>query len=108
MARRLTVNQFSRLKFSVSESEFDTNKDATVLFWGLEDIPEVEEQTGDTVYEVKDGDRLDQLSFRFYGTSALDWVIAVANNLDQPDIQLVPGLTIRIPDSQFVRTTFVR
>ena len=108
MPRRLTVNQFSRLKFATSESHFDSDKDATVLFWGLEDIPEITEQTGDVVYQVNDGDRLDQLSFRFYGISSLDWVIAVANNLDQPDVQLVPGLTIRIPDPKFVRTSFVR
>lgn len=47
-------------------------------------------------YVVKAGDRLDVLSFRFYGTPDLWWYLAYANQLSNP-LELEPGKVIMIP-----------
>lgn len=45
------------------------------------------------------GERLDQLSFKFYGDDQYWWVIALTNNINYPFSSggLTPGRTIKIP-----------
>lgn len=53
------------------------------------------------VYEVKQGDRLDLLSFRFFRTSRRGWLICDANpEYLHPEDLLVPGNRIIIPRDQ--------
>ena len=35
-------------------------------------------------YSIKDGDRPDMLSYKYYGDSTLDWVIFLTNNIIDP------------------------
>lgn len=50
------------------------------------------------LYTIKDGDRPDTISYRYYGRSDLDWLILIANNIismdDWPktDNQILNGL----------------
>ena len=44
-----------------------------------------------------DGDRLDNLAFRYYGDASLWWVIATANGLGKGRTILNPNFKIRIP-----------
>ena len=41
--------------------------------------------------------RLDQISFRFYGTPFLYWVIALANDIQDPWEPIPVGTVLRIP-----------
>jgi nucleoid-associated protein YgaU len=70
------------------------------LFEALEIVP----QNGDILYTVQDGDRLDKLANRFYGTVALWWVIALANDIDEPVVGLLSGTDIIIPAPAYVDT----
>lgn len=65
------------------------------LQWGLRIRTHL--RTGDVmvVHTVKDGDRLDILSDKYYGTPDLDWLIADVNNLWRPwDLSGVTQLKI--------------
>ena len=54
--------------------------------------------TNDDVYAISEaGDRLDLLAKRFYGDPAYWWVIATANNLNDGNFYVEPGIQIRIP-----------
>ena len=64
-----------------------------VLFRG----PKKVSRTTTRTYQVVAGDRLDKLSFSFYGTETLWWVIADANIFLQAD-PLTPGMVLRIPN----------
>ena len=44
-----------------------------------------------------DGERLDNVAFRYYGDASLWWVIAEANNLGKGRTILNPNFQIRIP-----------
>ena len=44
-----------------------------------------------------DGERLDNVAFRYYGDASLWWVIAQANNLGKGRTILNPNFQIRIP-----------
>jgi hypothetical protein len=45
------------------------------------------------------GDRLDLLSFDFYGDTSFWWVIASANSLPGDSLYLEPGAQLRIPSN---------
>lgn len=45
------------------------------------------------------GDRLDNISYDYYGDPTLWWVIAVSNNISQDSIFLSPGTQIRVPSN---------
>lgn len=58
-----------------------------------------------SLHTLKDGDQLDNLSYTYYGTSQLWWVILDANpTINQFDIELnkLSGTQIRIPDFEEV------
>lgn len=57
--------------------------------------------TGSFLYQVKEGDRLDLLAFKFYRTPRKWWLICDANpDLMHPDELLVPGRQLVIPPDQ--------
>ena len=56
----------------------------------------------DTYIYAKDGMRLDNLAFRYYGDSGLWWIIALANNLGKGTFVVPLGMQIRIPSSNIL------
>jgi len=64
---------------------------------------EIPESDNDLYIEFQKGDRLDLLSFHYYGTSRLWWAIAIANNIQNPFKEIKPGTMIRIPDINLIR-----
>lgn len=48
----------------------------------------------------KDGERLDNLAYRYYNDSSLWWIIAQANSLGKGRTSLNPTIQIRIPGNQ--------
>ena len=57
--------------------------------------PEVPESDNDMYYISQEGDRCDNLAFRFYGDSTLWWFIAQTNKLNSMNIE--SGVSLRIP-----------
>ena len=58
---------------------------------------EVPEENSDVYFIAQEGDRCDNLAFRFYGTSSLWWFIAKVNQLTTNNIPA--GTSLRIPSS---------
>ena len=56
---------------------------------------EVEEKNTDLYFIAQEGDRCDNLAFRFYGDSTLWWFIAKCNDLTTNNIPA--GTSLRIP-----------
>lgn len=56
------------------------------------------ERSDDRYHQVEAGevDRLDLISYKYYGTPLLYWVIAEASGLDDPQ-NVAAGTTLRIP-----------
>lgn len=52
---------------------------------------------------VREGDRLERLSFQYYGDPDRWWVIAAANSEVFYPEDLTPGSVIRIPDASTIR-----
>ena len=65
-------------------------------------------RTGDIEYIVKDGDSLDKLASEYYGEKFLDWVIALRNNMDFPEVQMFPNRKIIIPDPSYIEVEIKR
>ena len=57
----------------------------------------VEEKNSDSYFIAQEGDRCDNLAFRFYGDVSLWWFIAKINNLTTMNIPA--GTSLRIPVS---------
>lgn len=57
----------------------------------------VKERLDDIIVIANEGDRLDNLAAKFYGTPRLWFVIASANNLNNGSMHIPPGTEIRIP-----------
>ena len=55
----------------------------------------VEEKNTDNYFIAQEGDRCDNLAFRFYGDSTLWWFIAKCNDLTTNNIPA--GTSLRIP-----------
>jgi nucleoid-associated protein YgaU len=70
-----------------------------VVVLGLQQ-PIVLPATTDQIYTVRQGseNRLDRISFNFYGTSKLWWALAQVNNLTDPFLDVPTGTQLRIPD----------
>ena len=56
---------------------------------------EVKEKNSDLYFIAQEGDRCDNLAFRFYGDSQLWWFVAKVNNLTTNNIPA--GTSLRIP-----------
>ena len=55
------------------------------------------EKNSDVYFIAQEGDRCDNLAFRFYGDTSLWWIIARTNNLTTNNIPA--GTSLRIPSS---------
>jgi len=59
--------------------------------------PNIPEQDGDIIHNVRAGERLDILAHRYYNDVGLWWVISRANRLDPSDLGLAAATILRIP-----------
>jgi hypothetical protein len=64
----------------------------------------------DIYHEIKAGEqgRLDLLSYHYYQTPLLWWIIAEANDIFHPMRDTVPGTVIRIPAPDWIYSNIVR
>jgi hypothetical protein len=64
--------------------------------------PEVEITSQDKYFYTVAGDRLDNISFEFYGDPEFWWIIATANNLRRDTWYVTPGTQLRIPNNPYI------
>jgi prophage DNA circulation protein len=55
-----------------------------------------------STYRVKSNSPLTALSFKFYNTIKLWWLIVLANNINNPVSFIPPGTTLKVIKPQFV------
>jgi len=89
---RSKESSFSRMNF---DSHYD---DGTHVFLPAFRVVEVPEGPFDQYYELGSDEegRLDLVSYKFYGTTRLWWVLAMANQIKEP-YRVAPGTQIRVP-----------
>ena len=61
--------------------------------------PKIPLRDDDIYIFSRESDKLEHISYRFYGTPEYWWVIARANNISNGTIFLEPGKQLRIPQS---------
>lgn len=54
------------------------------------------------LYEVDNDDWLDNISYKFYNTPQLWWVICIVNNITNPFEELYPGKVLRILKNSYI------
>ena len=59
--------------------------------------PKMAKSANDTYIVSIQGDRLDNLAYKFYNDSRLWWILARANNLGKGDMETPIGKQLRIP-----------
>ncbi len=107
MAVEITRGVFSWTNRMQVDDTVVANGD-TITFLGQFDAPVMPDSDGDTERVIESGDRLDRLALNAYGEQLLWWVIAVRNNYDLPDANLVVGSKLIIPDPDLVKARFIR
>ncbi len=80
----------------------DQEGDTIYQYWSLFEPPPIPEGDGDIYHPVASNDRIDSIAKLYYGDHRLWWVIAQANDMDDPISGLHIGLTLRIPEPRFV------
>ena len=79
--------------------------------WGTWESPKIPNSPFDNYHTVTqmDAGRLDLISYKYYQTPELWWVLATANGLFFPADELVAGMILRIPDlNQITSLGFIR
>ena len=79
------------------ETNIRKNQDTNKSYYNTTIYKQVPERNDDMYFISQEGDRCDNLAFRFYGDSTLWWFIARVNNLTTNNIPA--GTSLRIPVS---------
>jgi nucleoid-associated protein YgaU len=66
--------------------------------------PDLSERPGDLIVVLDRELRPEQIAQRAYNNPRLWWIIALANGIEQPIVELYPGRQLRIPDPSFILT----
>ena len=65
--------------------------------------PKIPLRDDDIYIFSRESDKLEHISYRFYGTPEYWWVIAKANNISKGSIFLEPGKQLRIPQPSSIQ-----
>jgi vacuolar-type H+-ATPase subunit C/Vma6 len=97
--KKLDKYNFANL-FHVAECGENSyyNISRTMRFDNMDSIPESMYQT----YEIHLGDTWTNISFKFFKTIKLWWLICKFNNIINPFAELIPGKFIKIPSESIV------
>ena len=79
------------------ETNINKNQDTNKSYYNTTIYKKVPERNDDMYFISTEGDRCDNLAFRFYNDSQLWWFIARVNNL--PTNNIPAGTSLRIPVS---------
>ena len=93
------MNRYQKIEQIRNENQFV----ATIgdLYYDTVSYPEVGARESDIYLETEFGDRLDALSFQFYGDVTLYWIISIRNpnKVNFDSLYLSPGSVIAIPQN---------
>lgn len=59
--------------------------------------PKIKPSDRDYYVISEQGDRFDLLAYKYYGDVSMWWIIAVANNINDANFFVEPGIQLRIP-----------
>jgi phage tail protein X len=59
--------------------------------------PKIVPSNNDFYIISEQGDRFDLLAYKYYNDTSMWWIIAVANNLNDAEFFVKPGIQLRIP-----------
>ena len=59
--------------------------------------PRIPKMNSDVYIRAREGDRLDNLAFKFYNDVEKWWIIAQANHIGKGTLAIEPGIQVRIP-----------
>ena len=79
-----------------------------VEHWEMPEYPIIAAAQDDTLYQVKQDDRIDLIANQYYGNPELWWIIAVVNDFALLPNDLKPLSTIRIPSNNRVFNKILR
>lgn len=89
----LSRHSFSKKITYNGKSIIATNKTSSRIYSGV-----LNKKIDCSKYIIKEGERLDTLSLRFYNTSSYWWILAAASGIGWP-LQISPGTIIAIPSN---------
>lgn len=110
LEQKIVVNKLSRLKcLNLISSDYVNNGKQYIDISTLGDIS-FKKSSNDRYHRIEDRDinRIDLISYRYYGSVYLWWVIALANDIMDPLLGLSVGSIIRIPDITVVLTELAK
>lgn len=91
-------NFFNIYKEDSGEKFYNINR--TLFFKGLEDIsPSFYNE-----YTSQISDTWPGISFNFFGTIELDWLIMKINNITNPILDIEEGVKLKIPTKEFIQS----
>jgi hypothetical protein len=76
--------------------------------WELPEYPTISAEPDDVLYTVARTDRIDLLAHRFYNSSELWWVIALANGFRLLPSDMRENMVLRVPSARRVFTTILK
>jgi len=74
-----------------------------VEYWDRVTYPDIVVRQDDTYYIVKPYDTLASIADKAYGDPVLQWVLAIANDMDVWPTDLIPESVLRVPSKSYVR-----
>jgi hypothetical protein len=88
----------NRYTYTKTLNESETNKSymETTIY------PNIKAADNDFYIISEATDRLDLLANKYYGNPRMWWIIAVANNLNDANLFVQPGIQLRIPQNTSV------
>ena len=75
-----------------------------VTFWGRLEVPNIQPDQSDVRHTLTENDRMDYLASRYYGDPRLKYVIMKLNDMWLEPNDLIPGVEIRIPRFERLRS----
>lgn len=99
------IEELPSLELYNFENIFKLYKDGEHYFYNILKTINFPEKLDNSYYEkyrVKSSMPLTALSFKFYNTTKLWWLIVLCNNINNPVQFITPGTTLKIIIPQFV------
>lgn len=85
------MQRYKRLSTEIKEKYSQKRRYSSTYY------PTIPYRDSDIYIYSKSSDRLDLLSYKYYGDQTFWWVIARANNLGKGSFMVPPGIRLRIP-----------
>lgn len=91
------VTRTSRLRFAELLDAEDGRQ-----FFDVPSFPTLEPQSDDLLHVVQGNERPDAIAYTYYKNPALQYVIALANDIELWPVGISPGMVLRIPSPRYV------